>query len=168
MTKKPSWYGVKTLYRVEPVGRPRGTDRLYSTRVTGVEERVVVLRARSASEAIRKGETEAKRYAASWHYNPYGQRVRTRYLGYADAYDIDEALAEGTEVFSETEIVSRTVSDRAIIKRLIGRPESNRVYASRRNVLDIAFQQAAPGVKRRPKDQQCYDDLQALLRKRDA
>jgi hypothetical protein len=168
MSKKPSWYGVRTLYRLEPVGRPQGTDRLYSDRVTGVEERVVVVRARSGKEAIRKGEAEARKYAADSFHNPYGQRVRTRRLDYIDAYDINEPLVEGAEVFSEVEIVSRSVPDRDIIRRLIGRPESDRVFASRRNIHDIAFMKPAPGVKRNRKDQKLFDSVQAQLRRRDA
>ena len=77
-------------------------------------------------------------------------------------------LGEGTEVFSETEVVGRRVSVRAIIRRLIGRPESRRVSASRRNLMDIAFERAAPGVRRARKDQHLFDLLMARLKARDA
>ena len=148
MVKKKGWYGVRTLYRTSPVGRPRGTDRLYSREVTLVEERVVVFRARSLAEAIRKAEAEAKNYTADWHRNPYGQRVRTSYLGYVDAYEMNDELVDGAEVFSETEVVSRKVADRAVAKRLVGQTESRRTFDLRRNILDIVFSAPAPGVRR--------------------
>ncbi len=142
------WYGVKTLHRAAASGRPLAKDRDYSRGVSLVEERIVVLKARSFKEAIRKAEFEAKRYSTSCrHRNPYGQRVRSRYLGFYDAYLIDDPPANGSEVYSETEVVPRDVPDRAIITRMIGREESARVYRSRRNVLDIAFQRPATGVR---------------------
>jgi len=147
MNRKTSWHGVKTLYRAEPLGRPQGTDRLYSRDVTLVEERIVVIRARNGSDAIRKAEVEAKKYARTRHRNPYGQRVRLRFLGCLDAYDMNEPLVEGAEVFSTTLIVSRRVSDHAIVDRLMGARESQRKRALRRNILDICFSGAAPGVK---------------------
>ena len=146
MAKRFGWYGVKTVYRATPVGGRRGTDRLYSGDVTLVEERVVLIRARSADEAIRKAEREAKVYAVDSHRNPYGQHVRTRVLRYVDAFIIGADLDDGAELFSETEVVSRTVSDGSIVNRLIGRPESKRTRASRRNILDIVFESPIPSV----------------------
>jgi hypothetical protein len=109
---KLKWYGVKTLYRWEPVGRPRGKDRVYSSSVTLVEERIVLIRARSAEEALVRGEREAKRYSFRRYRNPYGQPVKTRALGYVNAYIIDERPLDGVEVFSATEVVPRSTSDR--------------------------------------------------------
>ena len=166
MPSKLNWYGVKTLYRAAPAGRARGTDRFYSADVTLVEERVIVVRARTGDGAIRKAEVEAKRYATKSHHNPYGQRVRTKYLGYVDAYHMFDELQEGAEVFSDTEVVSRKVSDQAIVYRQLGRQESKRLYASRRNILNIAFVRAAPGVKRSPRDQALFEELEERIRRR--
>lgn len=146
MAQRVTWYGVKTLYRWEPVGRPLGIDRHYSSDVTLAEERVVVVRARNADEAIRKAEREARRYSAKSYRNPYGQWVRTRSLGHLDAYELVYPPSDGAEVFSETEVVSRTQSDRSVISRLIGRPQPSRIRASRRNILDIVFAGHALGV----------------------
>ena len=168
MATKLSWYGVKTLYRSQATGPRRGTDRLYASNVTVVEERVILVRARSAREAIRKAEAEAKTYAADSHRNPYGQRVRTRFLGVVDAYDMNEPLREQAEVFSTNEVVPRRVSDQAIIARQLGRAESARVFASRRNVLDISFVAAARGVVRTPREQSYFERLQHRLGRRDA
>jgi hypothetical protein len=51
-----SWYGVRSVFRSDRTedGKPR---RVF-------EERVVLVRAMSFEEALVKGETEAKRYAA--------------------------------------------------------------------------------------------------------
>ena len=154
MAKHQSWYGVRTLYRISAIGPRRGTDHLFTASMSLVEERVVVFRARDGKEAIRKAKAEARAYAASAHRNPYGQRVRTRAIGVLDAYDINEKLREGTEVFSQTEVVSRKVSDATIVRRLIGQSETKREFSSRRNVMDIVFNSPAPGVKLTAREQQ--------------
>src|SRR4051794_8957759 len=41
------WFGVKTIFRVEASGTPRKTDDRFDPDVTMVEERVVLIRARS-------------------------------------------------------------------------------------------------------------------------
>lgn len=147
------WFGVRTVYRIEARGRPAGTDANYSATMTLVEERVVVLKARSFQEAIQKAEAEAKRYAADHrHRNPYGQRVRARYLGYCDAYQSDEGVSTGAEVFSTSEVVARRVSDKAIVRRLLGSYESKRAATERRNILDIVFHAPARGVVLTPSE----------------
>jgi hypothetical protein len=145
------WFGVRTVYRLEARGRPVGRDASYSPSTTLVEERVVVLKARSVPEAIQKAEADARRYAAECrHRNPYGQRVRTRYIGYCDAYRSGQSLASGAEVFSASEVVPRRVSDRAVVRRLIGSHESKRATTERRNILDVVFNAPAPGVALTP------------------
>jgi len=142
------WYGVKTLHRVAASGRPTATDKDYSPTMTLVEERVVIVKARSFKEAIQRAELEAKAYSRLCrHRNRYGQQVRSRYLGYCDAYLCDDGPKHGTEVYSSTEVVSRRVPDRAIISRLIGKSESKRVSRTRSNICDIVFSAPAPGVR---------------------
>jgi uncharacterized protein DUF4288 len=147
-SSRPSWFGVKTIYRIEPLGRRLGTDRHFSKDMTMVEERVVVVRAHSADEAIRIGKVEARRYSRLMHRNPYGQRVRTRRLRCIDAYAMNEPLHEKAEVYSATQVVPRRVTDAAIIRHAFGPVESRRAYLSRRNILDISFNSPAHGVKR--------------------
>lgn len=66
-----------------------------------------LVRARSIDEAIRKGECEAHKYAAeASHRNPYGQRVKRRYLNDCDAFELWDDPANGDEVFSTTEVVT--------------------------------------------------------------
>jgi len=168
MAKTPRWFGVKTLYRKAPVGRRIGMDELYSRDITLVEERVVVVRARNGDEAIRKAEAEAKKYAADWHRNPYGQRVRTRYLGYVNAYEMYNPPNKNAEVFSVTEVVPKRVSDRLVVNRMIGRPESRRMYESRRNIRDIVFNRPAPGVERTVRERAFVAKIDAFVSRNDA
>ena len=156
---------MRSLYRVAAVGKPRGRDRFYSSAMSLVEERVVVFKARDPKEAYRKARAEARKYASSSHRNPYGQRVRTRLLGVVDAYDMNDKLSEGSEVFSATEVVSKNISDRAIIRRLIGQPESDRAYGSRRNILNIAFMGAAPGVRLTARERELRAKMDSALQK---
>jgi Domain of unknown function (DUF4288) len=160
---------VKTLHRAQPIGRPVGRDKRYSRTMTLVEERVVLLEARSFGEAIRRGEAEARRYARRCrHRNPYGQQVRSRYLGYCDVYVFDDLAGAGTEVFSTTEVVPRGLSDQAVLRRVIGRKESLRAFRSRRNILDIAFNAPAPGVALTRKERVFVERRGTLKRRADA
>lgn len=141
------WFGVKTLYRTEARGRPKARDSHYAENVTLVEERVVIVRARSFDEAIGKAEKEAREYAKARHRNPYGQQVVTRYLGYCDAYDMSpDDPASGVEVYSATEVVPARVTDRGVVARSIGHRETDALNRRRRNFLDIVFDAPAPGV----------------------
>ncbi|MBI3606699.1 MAG: DUF4288 domain-containing protein [Nitrospirae bacterium] len=142
------WYGVKTVYRCEPSGRPLGTDECYSKMATLVEERVVLLKARGFDEAIEKAKREARGYVSDSYRNPYGQQVKNRFLGYCDAYLADGNFGTGGEVYSETEVVSRAISDKTLLKRLVGYHESKKAHKARRNILQIEFTPPAPGVKR--------------------
>jgi hypothetical protein len=160
---------VKTLYRVAAEGRPLARDRFYSSSMTMVEERVIIVRARSADEAARMGRQEAAKYTRGHRRNPYGQRVRIRFMGYVHVYDINEPVREGTEVFSTTEVISRGIQDRSVIRRQIGRPESDRAYRSRRNILNSVFAGTAPGVKPTRAERAFRRDIDArLARRRDA
>lgn len=135
-----NWYGVKTLFRTRPSGRPRATDRDFDPRMTLVEERVVVYRARSFDDAIAKAEKDALAYTKGTHENPYGQTVRTTCLGWFDAYELVDPLSceSGLEVYSRTEVVPTTESDAAIARRLLGN-ETKAQKRTRRNVMNAEF-----------------------------
>lgn len=73
-----SWFGVKTIYQTTvapPLGHGRRKQNKASDRL--VEERIVLLKARSAEEAIAKAEREAALYAEGPRYrNRSGDLVR--------------------------------------------------------------------------------------------
>jgi hypothetical protein len=114
------WYGVKTLYRTQAVGRPRNVDAHFDSDCTLIEERVVIFRARSYEEAIQKAENEARSYPLPSYRNIYGQRVVQRYLGTCDAYELFDPPAPSREVFSSTEVVSGSVTNEEIVSRRFG------------------------------------------------
>lgn len=143
------WFAVKSVFRVAATGRPLGRDEALDPAMTLVEERVVLFRARSHDEAIARADEEARAYCGEApHRNPYGQRVVYRRLPQSDCFELFESPASGREVYSRTEVAPRSVSDRAVVAALLGPGESRRVAASRRNVLDIAFDAPAGGVAR--------------------
>ncbi len=112
------WFAVKTLYRTTVARAPWSL----------VEERVVIFRARSFADASRQGESEARKYAASpRRQNADGKRVRTKYLGECDAFELFAAPAHGREVYSCTELARSTTSARGLGDKLLGAPENARV-----------------------------------------
>ena len=75
------WYGVRTVY--EHLNREEDGERLY-------EERVVLIRAESSDEALRKAEEEARAYT----------NEGIRYLGYASLFEMFDVPGENAEVYS--------------------------------------------------------------------
>lgn len=137
------WYGVKTAYRTTAVGEPRNVDRYYDPEATLVEERVVLFRARSFDEALAKAEQEALRYVDSDRFNRYSQRLRKRFLGRTNAFELFEAPGAGVEAFSLTEVVAQTVSDHEVRLNRMGR-ERRRDKWRRTKMLQKEFI-SAPG-----------------------
>lgn len=129
--KKLKWFGVKTLYRTTAKGRVRERDRNFDADAVLIEERVVIFRARSFAEAIRKAEREALASTKTSWTSPYGQRVETEYLGACDAFEMFEAPRDGAEVFSRVETSSSKRSKRDIVYALLG-PEEREPFDLRR------------------------------------
>ncbi len=119
------WYGVKTAFRTIAGGSPTSKDADFDNDATLVEERIVLVRARTFDHAIAKGESEANKYAAGKHRNSYGQTVRTRYLGSIDAFELFDEPAAGAEVFSTTEVISAAVSDNDVVDQYFGALETD-------------------------------------------
>jgi hypothetical protein len=116
-----NWYGVKTVYRTTAQGEPAETDKYFDPAATLVEERVVLIRARSFDEALAKGEKEARAYAdGGTVQNRYGQRVKQRYLGVADAYEMSDSPGNLVEVYSKTELVPTSTPDAAVCANRMG------------------------------------------------
>lgn len=140
-----SWFGVKTIYRIEAVGLPQVVDSAYDPDATLIEERVVLFRARSFDEAIRKAEREAMRYAASQHQNPYGQTVKMRYLQHCDAFLIYESPGVNVEVYSATEVVNKQIHDDEILDRKLGKQRGS---DDRQQRLKFLYQELAGTAKK--------------------
>lgn len=79
------WYAAKALFLHLELGKRSG--------LPCYEERITLVRARSEAEALRKGETEARRYARSLD--------GTKYLGFITIYHLyDTVVRDGTEIYS--------------------------------------------------------------------
>jgi uncharacterized protein DUF4288 len=130
------WFGVKTVFRTEAHGKPNSLDESYDAEATLVEERVVLIRARSFDEAISKAEAEAQTYASEEYRNPYGQSVKQRYLWACDAFELFDQPGAGVEVYSSTELVLQSVPDREITERRMGANETKDEERRRRKFFN--------------------------------
>ena len=85
MKNKEPWYSAKCIFLHKGFSG--------SQKKPCYEERITLIRARSFKEAIRKGETEAKRYART--------NGEVDYLGFITVFNLfDTKVGDGTEVFS--------------------------------------------------------------------
>lgn len=119
-------YAVRTIYRTKALGNPKTTDKYYRRNLDMIEERIVLIKARSFDEAIKKGEKEAKKYASYESYiNPYGQKVVEKYIGSIDVFEPFDEIAENKEIFSSTHIVPSTWGNKIITDRIFGTVNKN-------------------------------------------
>ncbi len=110
------WFSAKTVYRTTTPGRARRVDAMYIPDHTLVEERVIVLKARSFDEALRRAETEARTYARrlKGRRNRYGQQIITRYLGDIEVFEMFDPPRSMIEVYSSMYTISGNIPDRTI------------------------------------------------------
>ena len=94
------WFGARTIYRVEKNNTVSNPNKLY-------EERVVLISASSADEAIVKAEKEAETYASN---------TDMTYLGFVNVFELyHNKIEDGTEVYSlmrESELEADAYLDR--------------------------------------------------------
>jgi hypothetical protein len=65
---KLTWYGVRTLFRLMAIGKPKAIDRHFDPLSTLVEDRVVLFGADSFDSAIKQNRQKLKRWiTASGH-----------------------------------------------------------------------------------------------------
>lgn len=141
MARRSPWklYAVKTVYRIDARGRPRGVDEAYAKGRVMVEERIVLFRARSCDEAIEKAEREAREYGARYvHTNPYGQQVFCEFTGIVDAYAPFDPPAVGAELFSSRRLLPKRLDQAALADLFLG-PEVPRERALRTKFLNAEF-----------------------------
>jgi hypothetical protein len=103
-------------------GRPKKTDMHFDPMSTLVEDRVVLFMADSFDSAIEKAEREARQYCSRTRFmNIYGQSVRMKFLRIVDAFSmLDRKPVVGSEVYSSTTLVARSVSDAKLIAQRFG------------------------------------------------
>lgn len=121
LKRTDGWYGVRTLVRLIATGKPKKTDKHFDPMSTLVEDRIVLFRADSFDSAIMKAEKEAQQYCRGTRFtNIYGQSVRMKLLRIFHAFTIDGEPVVGSEVYSSTTLVARSVSDAKLIAQLFG------------------------------------------------
>jgi len=111
-----NWYAVKSVFRTDVTAAGATGPRLSS-----FEERVVLFRAASFDEALRRAEEEAQKYAEENRWpNAQGEDVRTRYLDALDAFSLSGNLDDGAELYSKILFVDPGTRDGDVVERAIG------------------------------------------------
>ncbi len=114
-------FAVKTLYRTSASGKPKITNEHYRDDLDLLEERIVTVKARNFDEAISKGEKEATTYASETEYlNPYGQKIRQKYIGSIDVFEPFESIEANVEVFSTTYLIKSSITNSEITDNVMG------------------------------------------------
>ena len=133
MNKEMKWFGVKTAYLSKVKGKPINPDKLYDSNSYLLEERVIIIKAINADEAILKGDKEAQIYSKHASYkNVYGQRVFTTYLKICVVFELFEAPKNFSEVYSATRVIRGTTNVEVLKNMLFGNKE-NRSDLQKRN-----------------------------------
>jgi hypothetical protein len=147
---KKSWFAVKSLFRVEAFGEPVAVDDDYDADGTLVEERVVLLRARSLDDALARGKKEADAYADGEHLNPYGQTVRVRRLDGLEASYLFLFDGKKPEVWSSTSIIPASITDADVELLRFGPRESENALRLRRKYFDAELPLPVPPRRKKP------------------
>jgi len=133
---------VKTIYRTSVFGVPTVIDENYRDDLELLEERIITLKARNFDEAILKGEKEATKYAVETKYlNPYGQKVRQKYIGSIDAFELFDDFEANVEVYSTTFIIESSLTNSQVTNNLMGN-----VYKNDRKIRTIFFNSEFSGI----------------------
>ena len=137
---KKAWFAVKSLFRSEIEGEPRVVDADYDPDGALVEERVLLVRAGSHRQALRKAETEADKYCLPLeHITPYGQRVSWRRLGVLNSFKLFDKPGDGREAWSLTTVVPAALTDQELELQRFGPKESKATLRRRMKYLDHEF-----------------------------
>lgn len=146
------WFSVKTLYRWDTVDKPQGPDRFYDPDATLLEERVVLIKANSFSEATQKAKQEAQDYVRSpgGFINPYGQNMKISFLNCYDCFELFDNPADKVEVFSTIRILSRKIHN-AKIKNIFICPtrEPHYLQSKRKKFINKDFNQGSASALKR-------------------
>lgn len=131
-------YAVKTIYRTETTGEAYSSSEEYSDLYDMVEERILTVKARSFDEAIERVEKETEEYASDSFINPFGQKVQWFYTGKCLAYEPYDSIPANLEVFSNTYLVLRSLTNEALANNLLGSSFENE-KSLRLNFLNSEF-----------------------------
>ncbi|MGE0267742.1 MAG: DUF4288 domain-containing protein [Candidatus Omnitrophota bacterium] len=106
-----NFYTVKTIFRCFAAGRPDKPDQFFDPDATLVEERIQLVKAKSKEEAQKKAEKDANEYAKRVKFfNPYNQAVTLEYTGLCEVYEIERALSDMTEIYSNSKVMDKKIT----------------------------------------------------------
>ena len=118
-------YSVKTLFKIKAIGLPMYQDQYFEKDTALFEERIVMIKARSFDEAIKKAENEAMQYVHNYNsfcrINKYEQRLEAEYLEACDVFLIKNEM----EVYSKT-FLFKSDFDEKFIDIHLGTPDSSK------------------------------------------
>ena len=123
-------YSVKTLFKLSAVGIPKHKDGEFTKDSVLFEERIVLLKARSFDEAIKKGEEEALLYVSQYNNfnrkNKYDQSLKKEFLNACDAFLVlsPNKKSSITEVYCNTFIFDNEF-DENFIDMQLGLPDDS-------------------------------------------
>ena len=119
-------FAIKTIYRTTTLGKPKKKDKFYRENLDSIEERIITIKARNFDEAISKGEKEAIKYASETEYiNPYGQKVKQKYIGSIDVFEPFEEVKANIEIFSTTFLIDSSITNTKLTNNIMGKVYKN-------------------------------------------
>ncbi|MDP2652640.1 MAG: DUF4288 domain-containing protein [Candidatus Omnitrophota bacterium] len=135
------WFAVKTLYRSTVETRPEKPDLFYDPDATLVEERVLLIKAKSRGEALDKAGREAGDYVQKTKcFNPYNQEILTRLLPFMDVYELSGNPGDKMEIFATTRLMSCRIPDRKVAQVLIGPKAHDKMDSKRKKFMNRDYQ----------------------------
>lgn len=144
MNANQQWYSVSTYYQYSTAGKPKPQFRHYQNASVMIEERVVLFLARSHDEAEKLADIEARDYASYSYVNPFGQKVRVRYIGCGGAFALFDEPGTGVEVYSRTEIRLPRLSINELKRAKIGQNHGKVEAKMRLKFQDANFTRVKP------------------------
>jgi hypothetical protein len=122
------YFGVKYLVRVKAMGKPKGAKKAFKSTMDLLEDRVSIVKAKTADFAFKKAEREQKKYCDKSYVSLYGQKVVFEPIACFDCFSISAdrirfGIRKGdlSEVYSRTELIRRSESNDHVVNRLFGK-----------------------------------------------
>ncbi len=138
--RRKNWFAVKSLYRTVVTEPPKVTDADYDPASDLIEERVVLIRARTADKALRLARREANRYAKEdVRTNPYGQQVVTRRLEILESCWLSDSPGDRREIWSSMSRMPSELTDAQLITMRFGPDEGDESLRLRKKFLNGLF-----------------------------
>lgn len=132
MRQNKKLYAVKSTYQWVAAGRSKTKDKFYSRNSRLVEERIVLVQARSFDEALKLAKKESAIYCGPKFTNVYGELVEIKSTGRFDAFELIDSPEPGTELFSSNILVRDKNEANERLRHLIAKGETKHASKLRR------------------------------------